>query len=54
MTALEYASGKTAEVMGKPDEMFYQSAQAKLNCPLTETVMIGDVWFMSICAVWKG
>lgn len=43
VTALEYASGKEAKVMGKPNRTFYQSAQAGLNCPLSETVMIGDV-----------
>lgn len=43
VTALEFASGKKAAVMGKPDELFYQSAQQELNCPLSETVMIGDV-----------
>lgn len=41
--ALEYASSKEAEVMGKPDKAFYLSAQARLNCPVEETIMIGDV-----------
>lgn len=43
VTALEFASGKTADVMGKPDRLFYQTVQDELNCPLNETVMIGDV-----------
>jgi ribonucleotide monophosphatase NagD (HAD superfamily) len=43
ITALEYASGKQADVVGKPDRLFYESVQSQLNCPLSETVMIGDV-----------
>lgn len=49
VTALEYASGKKAEVMGKPDKHFYQSAQKELNCPMDETVMIGDVRLIDVC-----
>jgi len=43
VAALEYACNQKAEVVGKPDKNFYLSAQARLNCPLEETVMIGDV-----------
>lgn len=43
VAALEYASNKEAEVMGKPDKTFYLSAQAQLKCPVEETVIIGDV-----------
>ena len=43
VTALEFATGKKADVMGKPDRLFYESVQAELGCPISETVMIGDV-----------
>lgn len=43
VTALEFASGKAASVVGKPDKLFYESVQQQLNCPMSETVMIGDV-----------
>ena len=43
VTALEFASGKKASVMGKPDKLFYESVQEELKCPINETVMIGDV-----------
>ncbi len=43
VAALEFASGKEADVVGKPDKNFYQMVQQELGCPLAETVMIGDV-----------
>lgn len=43
VTALEFASGKQADVVGKPDRLFYEAVQSQLKCPLSETVMIGDV-----------
>lgn len=43
VTALEYASGKDAIVVGKPEPTFYQSITKELNCPSNEMVMIGDV-----------
>ena len=43
VTALEFASGKAADVVGKPDANFYQMVQKQLNCLPSETVMIGDV-----------
>ena len=43
VTALEFASGKQAEIVGKPDKNFYEMVQGELGCPLSETVMIGDV-----------
>ena len=43
VAALEYASGKEAIVLGKPEPAFYQSVTKDLNLPLNEMVMIGDV-----------
>ena len=41
--ALEYASGKEALVVGKPDVGFFKSALQEFDCLPEETVMIGDV-----------
>jgi len=41
--ALEYASGKKALVVGKPQLEFFQSVLEDFNCLAEETVMIGDV-----------
>ena len=43
VTALEYASGKEAIVVGKPSPTFYQSVMKDFSCPPSEVVMIGDV-----------
>ncbi len=43
VNALEYASGKTACVLGKPEKSFFYSALEGLNCEPHEVVMIGDV-----------
>ncbi len=43
VTGLEYASGRTAEVVGKPEQRFFRSVLRELNSPANETVMIGDV-----------
>ncbi|HEU4945921.1 MAG TPA: TIGR01458 family HAD-type hydrolase [Kribbella sp.] len=40
--ALEYASGATAVVMGKPDPAFYARAVQVLGLPRSEVVMVGD------------
>lgn len=40
--ALEYASGRDAVVLGKPDPAFYRAAVAELHLELAEVVMIGD------------
>lgn len=50
--ALEYASGKTATVVGKPQLEFFQSVLQEFSCSAEQTVMIGDVsisisnWYM--------
>lgn len=43
VAALEYATGKKATVMGKPEQNFFLSALEGLNCQPKEVVMIGDV-----------
>lgn len=40
--ALEYASGSTAIVLGKPSKTFFESALQLLNCKSAHTIMIGD------------
>lgn len=42
VTALEYASGVQAEVIGKPARSFFEGALAALGCPPSAAVMIGD------------
>ncbi len=42
VTALEYASGKTALVLGKPAAAFFEAALASMNCAPQDAVMIGD------------
>ncbi|MBI4044523.1 MAG: HAD-IIA family hydrolase [Candidatus Diapherotrites archaeon] len=39
---LEYASGKTATTVGKPQKEFFEAALYKLNAKPEETMMIGD------------
>lgn len=40
--ALEYAAGREAVVLGKPDAAFYGTAVAALGLPADEVVMVGD------------
>jgi len=40
--ALEYASGKTALVFGKPAHAFYMSAVDNIGCLSEATIMVGD------------
>lgn len=42
ITALEYASGTPALVLGKPSSSFFLGAVSELGCRPEETVMIGD------------
>jgi len=42
VTALEYASGKTATVLGKPAPEFFAAALASIGCPPEDAVMVGD------------
>ncbi len=40
--ALEHASGARAVVVGKPAPEFFQAGLARVDCPATEAVLIGD------------
>jgi ribonucleotide monophosphatase NagD (HAD superfamily) len=39
---LEFASGKTARVLGKPSTDFFQLAARRLGCRLENIVVVGD------------
>ena len=43
MAGLEYASGVTAQCVGKPEPTFYRTVLEDIGCRAEETVMIGDV-----------
>lgn len=42
VAALEFASGRSPVVLGKPSPDFFLSALADLNCPAADAVMVGD------------
>lgn len=42
VTALEYASGTTATVLGKPSKGFFEAAANSMKADLADCVMIGD------------
>ncbi|WP_348627014.1 MULTISPECIES: TIGR01458 family HAD-type hydrolase [unclassified Mesorhizobium] len=42
VAALEFASGRSPVVLGKPSPDFFLSALAGLNCPPADAVMVGD------------
>lgn len=42
VAALEYATGRTATVLGKPSPDFFGAAVASLGCAASEAVMLGD------------
>jgi HAD superfamily hydrolase (TIGR01458 family) len=42
VSALEYASGASATILGKPSKDFFIGAVESLGCPASEVVMIGD------------
>ncbi len=42
ITALEYASGKEATVIGKPEPLFFQTALEEIGVPAERAIMIGD------------
>ncbi|WP_318528200.1 TIGR01458 family HAD-type hydrolase [Mesorhizobium sp. J8] len=42
VAALEFASGRSPVVLGKPSPDFFLSALAGLRCPPTDAVMVGD------------
>lgn len=43
MSALEYATGVEAKVVGKPQATFFHQALQQVGVALEEAVMIGDV-----------
>ena len=45
VVGLEYATGKTATVIGKPEKSFFLSALEGLDCLPHQAIMIGDVNF---------
>jgi HAD superfamily hydrolase (TIGR01458 family) len=49
VTALEFAAGVEAEVVGKPSARFYQMALNDLSARAGETLMIGDNLQTDIC-----
>jgi ribonucleotide monophosphatase NagD (HAD superfamily) len=42
VAALEYATGVTAEVVGKPSPAFFELACAELGLPASQVVCVGD------------
>ena len=42
VAALEFASQRTALVLGKPAPGFFEAALASMDCPLKHAVMVGD------------
>ena len=42
VSALEYASGKRASIMGKPSSNFFIMASSKWNIPSNKILMVGD------------
>ena len=48
VAALEFATGKTATVVGKPSKEFFEMALADMGVPAGEAAMIGDDVFTDI------
>jgi HAD superfamily hydrolase (TIGR01458 family) len=48
-TALEYAAGVKAEVVGKPDREFFHRALSDMGCAPADAVMIGDDVHDDVC-----
>ena len=42
VAGLEYATGKTAEIIGKPNRMFFQLAVEDMGLTPDKTIMVGD------------
>ncbi|WP_183661156.1 TIGR01458 family HAD-type hydrolase [Phyllobacterium trifolii] len=42
VAALEFASQRSAVVLGKPSPAFFLSALASMQCPIAEAVIVGD------------
>lgn len=48
--ALEYASGRQAEVMGKPAAGFFRQAAASMGYKPEDCLMVGDDWLTDVLA----
>ncbi|OEU73010.1 MAG: hydrolase [Desulfuromonadales bacterium C00003093] len=53
VTALEYATGCEAIILGKPSVAFFHSAASHLGCRPEETLMVGDDVFSDINGALK-
>lgn len=53
VSALEFATGKTAIVMGKPSESFFHQALEDMQLPPDEIAMIGDDLFTDIAGAQR-
>lgn len=42
ISALEYATSRTAEIVGKPESLFFHQVLSSINCKPEDAVMIGD------------
>ena len=42
VTGLEYATGKKATTLGKPNKEFFQAALDDLGCSSKDVIMVGD------------
>lgn len=42
VAGLEYVTGQTAKIMGKPSAEFFQQALARFNCSAAKSFMVGD------------
>lgn len=49
VTALEYATGRRAVVLGKPSRQFFETAVKALDCVAVQTVMVGDDIVVDVC-----
>lgn len=43
VTALEYATGCKAQVVGKPEASYFREAASHFTCDISQVAMIGDV-----------
>ena len=53
VVALEYASGKTATVVGKPEESFFRSALADMGLDAGRVAMVGDDPESDVAGAWS-
>lgn len=51
--ALEFATDKTAQIVGKPEKTFFLTALRQLQARPEDTVMIGDVCLVSMICLYE-